>query len=97
MSEENVEIVRRAYDAFYSGDAEVALDHFDPDVVVDASRTQPGIGIGHGREQVRRFVTSWVATWDNFMKRSWRCVTWAAGSSSSACSTGGAREVGLQW
>jgi ketosteroid isomerase-like protein len=66
MSEENVEVVRQAYDAYSSGDAEVALDHFDPDVVVDASRTQLDIGIGHGREQVRRFVTSWVGTWDEF-------------------------------
>src|SRR5512132_2413955 len=66
MSEENVEIVRQMYDAYYSGDAEVALDYFDPDVVVDASKGRPDLGIGHGREQVRRVVTSWVGTWDEF-------------------------------
>ena len=66
MSEENVEVVRQAYDAVSSGDAEVALDHLDPDVVVDASRTQLDIGIGHGRELARRFVTSWLGTWEEF-------------------------------
>jgi ketosteroid isomerase-like protein len=67
MSEENVEIVRRMYDAFHSGDADGALAHFDPDVVVDASRARPDIrGIGRGREQLRRIVISWVGTWDEW-------------------------------
>jgi ketosteroid isomerase-like protein len=66
MSEENVEVVRQMYDAFYSGEFEGALGHFDQDVVVDASKGRPDIGIGHGREQVRRFVTTWLGTWDEF-------------------------------
>jgi ketosteroid isomerase-like protein len=66
MSQENVEIVRRMYDAFYSGDVEAALAHFDPDVVVDASKGRPDMGIGRGREQVRRMVTTWVGTWDEW-------------------------------
>jgi len=38
MSQENVEVVRRMYEAFHSGDADGALAHFDPDVVVIALR-----------------------------------------------------------
>jgi ketosteroid isomerase-like protein len=66
MSQENVEIVRRMYGAFHNGDVEGALAHFDPDVVVDASKGRPDLGIGHGRDQVRRFVISWVGTWDEW-------------------------------
>jgi ketosteroid isomerase-like protein len=66
MSRENVEIVRRMYDAFHRGDVEGALAHFDPDVLVDASKGRPDVGIGRGREQVRRMVLSWVGTWDEW-------------------------------
>jgi ketosteroid isomerase-like protein len=67
MSQENVEVVRRMYDAFHTGDAEGALAHFDPHVIVDASRSgRPDIGIGRGPEQVRRMVISWVGTWDQW-------------------------------
>jgi ketosteroid isomerase-like protein len=66
MSQENVEVVRQMYDAFYRGDADAALAHFDPDVVADASKVRPDIGIGHGREQLRRITTSWVGTWDEW-------------------------------
>jgi uncharacterized protein len=66
MSQENVEVVRRMYDAFHSGDADGALAHFDPDVVIDASKARPDVGVGHGREQVNAFVTSWVGTWEEW-------------------------------
>jgi ketosteroid isomerase-like protein len=67
MSQENVEVVRQAYDAFYRGDADGALAHFDPEVIVDGSKAgRPDIGIGHGREHLRRVVTSWVGTWDEW-------------------------------
>ncbi len=38
MSEENVEIVRRVYEAAASRDAETVLALYDPDVELDASR-----------------------------------------------------------
>jgi uncharacterized protein len=66
MSQENVEVVRRMYDAFHSGDADGALAHFDPDVVIDASKARPDVGVGQGREQVNAFVTSWVGTWEEW-------------------------------
>jgi ketosteroid isomerase-like protein len=65
MSRENVEIVRRMYEAFHGGDADGALAYFDPEVVADHSRRLAG-GIGHGREELRRIITEWVGTWEGF-------------------------------
>jgi ketosteroid isomerase-like protein len=55
MSQENVEVVRRMYEAFHSGDAEGALAHFDPEVVVDATM-RVDAGIGHGREELYAII-----------------------------------------
>jgi ketosteroid isomerase-like protein len=56
MSQENVEIVRKAIDAFVHGDLDGAVRDNDSDVEVDFSRSQ-GIeaGIYHGHEDVRAF------------------------------------------
>lgn len=60
-----MEVVRRMYEAFHAGDAEGALSHFDPEVVVDASRRVDG-GIGHGREALNRIISSWVGTFTDW-------------------------------
>jgi ketosteroid isomerase-like protein len=66
MSEANVEIVRRMYAAFHSGNVEQALGHFDPDVLVDASKARPDVAVGKGREHVNAVVTSWMAAWEEW-------------------------------
>jgi ketosteroid isomerase-like protein len=66
MSQENVEIVRRMYDAFHRGDADGALAHFDSNVVVDASKARPDGGRGQGREQLNVIVAAWMGTWDEW-------------------------------
>jgi ketosteroid isomerase-like protein len=65
MSEENVEVVRRMYDAFHGGDAEGALASFDADVFVDATRRLDG-GITRGREELRRSITQWIGTFEAY-------------------------------
>jgi ketosteroid isomerase-like protein len=65
MSEENVEIVRRMYDAFAAGDADATLAIFDPDVVIDASHRVDG-RVGHGREELVAIVGEWMSTWDDW-------------------------------
>ena len=62
MSEENVEIVRRMYEAFHAGDTDAALACFDPDVMVDFSRRADG-RCGQGRDYLIQDVTSWMGTW----------------------------------
>src|SRR3954447_7062612 len=58
MSQENVEVVRRAFEAFARGDFDYVLDRLDPDVdwhpVIG-----PLLGVEalRGREAVRRFFT----------------------------------------
>jgi len=65
MSEENVEIVRRMYDAFDSGDADAALAYFDSGVVVDATHRVDG-RVGHGRKELVTFLGEWLGTWDEW-------------------------------
>jgi ketosteroid isomerase-like protein len=65
MSLENVEIVRRMYDAFNAGDADAALAFFDPDVVLDASHRVDG-RVGHGREELVAILGEWMGTWEGW-------------------------------
>jgi ketosteroid isomerase-like protein len=65
MSEENVEIVRRMYEAFHTGDVESALAYFDPEVRFDASVRVDG-GTGHGREELNAMVAQWVGAWEGW-------------------------------
>jgi ketosteroid isomerase-like protein len=58
MSQENVEILRRAFEAFARGDFDYVLDRLDPDVEWQ-SAGMPILGVEalHGREAVKRFFT----------------------------------------
>src|SRR4051794_4274262 len=65
MSKENVEIVRRAIDAFSQGDLDTALRDVDPEVELDWSRSR-GVeaGIYHGYEESRAFWATWFRLFD---------------------------------
>jgi ketosteroid isomerase-like protein len=65
MSRENVEIVRKAIDAFVHRDLDAAVRDNDSDVEVDFSRSQ-GIeaGIYHGQEDVRAFWSRFLDAFD---------------------------------
>src|SRR5205085_2548348 len=65
MSQENVEIVRRMYDAFDSGDADAALAYFDSGVVMDASHRVDG-RVAHGHEELVATLGEWMGTWDEW-------------------------------
>jgi ketosteroid isomerase-like protein len=65
MSQENVELIQRMYEAFHRGDADGALTYFDPEVEVDAS-VRVDEGIGHGRNAVGTMVGRWLAAWDEW-------------------------------
>jgi ketosteroid isomerase-like protein len=65
MSEENVEVVRRMYEAFHGGDFEGALAYFDADVFADQSRRLGG-GISRGREELRQSLAEWIGTFEAY-------------------------------
>jgi len=58
MSQENVEIVRRAIEAFNRQDLDVALRDIAPDATVDWSHSRgPDAGVYVGHDAIRRFWT----------------------------------------
>ena len=70
MSEENVEIVRRLYEAADRRDAEAVLALYDEGVEVDnthgpARAFLGGSGTYHGHEGLRTFFRDWHEAWDN--------------------------------
>ena len=68
MSQENVEILRAAHDAFNRGDADVAFGDFAPDFEFDMSRA---IGVNitqdvYDLDQFRRLLAEFVGSWESF-------------------------------
>jgi ketosteroid isomerase-like protein len=66
MSQENLEVVRGMYDAFYAGNANGALSYFDAEVLVDTGSARPDLSVGKGREYLAAVVGTWAATWDGW-------------------------------
>jgi ketosteroid isomerase-like protein len=70
MSQENVEIVRRAYEAYARGDLEAALADLAPNV---EWHTPPGEReldlepVYHGPEAVGAALAAWAASWDEWV------------------------------
>ena len=64
MSEENVEIVRRAWKVWSEGGVDAAQHYFAEDCAVEGIPEAPGFGILHGpeglRERERIFFDAWV-------------------------------------
>lgn len=69
MSQDNVEIVRRAFEATARGDGASVLALHDPKVELDPSRSAlgrlVGAGVYHGHERVRRFFHAYYEAWDH--------------------------------
>jgi ketosteroid isomerase-like protein len=63
MSPENLEIVRRATDAYNRGDVDGLLEDWAPDAVLDWSRSRgPDAGVYRGHAEVRAFMRQFLAT-----------------------------------
>ncbi len=65
MSQENIEIVRRANDAYNRRDLDGLLEAWAPDAVLDWSNArvfEAGIYRGHG--EIRAFAEEYLAMWD---------------------------------
>jgi ketosteroid isomerase-like protein len=71
MSEENVEIVRTAFDALSRGDIDAAMKNVSPDAEYDVSRALgPVHGIFRGRDEIRK-------SWEEFSEP-WESQRWEA-------------------
>jgi len=65
MSQENVEIIRRDYEAFDRGDFAAFLDDVDPEIVAWA-HPRGDAGRYEGKEGLIRFITDWTEAFDDF-------------------------------
>lgn len=65
MSQENVEVVRRLYEAFQRGAVDEARAAFHPDVEWDGTNLPDG-RIGRGHEAVLDHISRWSDTWENW-------------------------------
>jgi ketosteroid isomerase-like protein len=65
MSRENVEIVRKAYDAFNESGVDALLEYFHPDLEYDVTAGDgPFAGMYHGHAAVRNFLTDYLDSWE---------------------------------
>jgi ketosteroid isomerase-like protein len=64
--QERIELVRRGFAAYESGDIEAALEMMDPGIVVHASREFLNSGTFHGHEGFLRWIGQWNDAWDSF-------------------------------
>jgi len=72
MSEENVEIVRRVYEAAVRRDQEAALALYDTEIEWDTSRRgtpgdMAGSGIYRGHDGLRTWFRSWHEAWEDLV------------------------------
>jgi ketosteroid isomerase-like protein len=64
MSQENVEIVRAAFEAWNAGDWDGYREQYDPDVIVRAPEGWPEPGPFVGQESLMRQLKQMRETWD---------------------------------
>jgi uncharacterized protein len=65
MSQENVEIVRRAYEAFSRAGLDGLLEHFHPDAEYDITAAiGPYAGMYYGRAAIRTFLADYLESWE---------------------------------
>jgi uncharacterized protein len=65
MSQENVEVVRRAYEAFQAGEFTEMLGLLDPNFEIMPAKEFPGgRRVYHGHEGFLEFLGEWFDPWD---------------------------------
>jgi ketosteroid isomerase-like protein len=73
MSQENVEVVRRVFDAVERRDSEAALALYDADFEWDFSRVPwgdvAGPGVHRGRDALPRIYREWHSAWADYEEK----------------------------
>ena len=67
MSQENVDIVRRAFDAFEGGDLSAAYETFSPDLVTYVAPPIPVAGTYQGPEGFLQLTLDWAEGFDELV------------------------------
>ena len=65
MSQENVEIVRRAAEAFNGRDLDHWIEFFDPEIEYHDTPDFPGGEVHRGLEALRRHAESYLSAWSD--------------------------------
>jgi ketosteroid isomerase-like protein len=65
MSQENVEIVRRAIEAFEQGGLDSTLPFYDPDVTWEEAEDEPDGETYQGHDGLRALVGKWLVPFDD--------------------------------
>jgi uncharacterized protein len=66
MSQENMEVVGKLYEAFARGEIDSILAQVDPEIEFDPSDRLPDEGIHRGREAYRQFLKRTFELWAGF-------------------------------
>jgi ketosteroid isomerase-like protein len=69
MSQEDLELVRQAWEAWERGDMKAILAFYDQDIVWDFSRAYGNVILSdeyHGHDGVRRFFREWPGAFDGY-------------------------------
>jgi ketosteroid isomerase-like protein len=66
MSEENVEVVRRLFDAVERRDLAGVIASYDENIVIHEASSLPYGGVYHGNEGAQDHAARYVQTWDHF-------------------------------
>jgi ketosteroid isomerase-like protein len=74
MATDNVEIVRRGFDAFQRGDLEAMDAVTTPELISHRAPPQPDPGTWHGRDGLLEMFATWIEGFDNFQMEAveWR-------------------------
>jgi ketosteroid isomerase-like protein len=64
MLQENVEVVRRIFDGWATGDLSAGAEAFDRHVVFIISRDFPAWGVQSGVEEMREYMRDFLAQWE---------------------------------
>src|SRR6476469_10436284 len=63
MSEENVELVRRTYEAGNQADYDAVMSYFHPEIEFHAYPRSPGVGVYHGKQALREYIEN---AWEHY-------------------------------
>jgi uncharacterized protein len=74
VSQENVEVVKRAFEAFERGDLDAFSQLQDPDIEWQTSSEDPDAATHRGREAVRRYFEQWMESFEGLRADVQECI-----------------------